>query len=692
MSELQDRLTSALGDRYEFERELGAGGMATVYLACDVRNQRHVAIKVFRPDLAHVLGGERFLCEIEMVAQIEHPHLLTLIDSGEADGILYYVMPYVRGESLRDRLTREGKLPVGDAVRMLRDVADGLAEAHRHGLVHRDIKPENVMISGNHAVVMDFGVAKAVSTATGRHQMTTVGVALGTPSYMSPEQATADPNIDHRSDIYALGAMGYELLAGRPPFVRTTSQEILAAHLTAVPDAVTEHRPETPPALDAILSKCLEKLPDDRWQQMDDVLRQLEVITTPSGGVPSMKMPAASPAGQPSRLLRPRNVAIAAVILVAAGGLFVQQRQAAATRVLVAEIQGFVESDDLDSVYEAIEGSGRNLSDGSFASIADVIGGSVSVETDPVGAAVQIARGNSGLDSLTAPVDKGRSPLSDLTLVAGEYRLTIEADGFLPAAFALHVEAGTDLQIHRTLVAAEWDAEGMVVVAGGVVPGPLAGQFEGSEVPAFLVDRHEVTNQRFMAFVSAGAYRDPSLWPDSMLIDGVWTAREIALAQLVDQTGLPGPRAWSGGTFAEGREDHPVAGITWYEASAFAAWEGKSLPTLEQWWRAALGDEGTRFPWGDDLRSIDDRSNFGGLGTSPVGQFTFGASPYGVHDMAGNVREWLVGEPAERLFMVVGGSWQTPTYMFDSPNIESSRPFFESEEVGFRLVKPLPTP
>jgi len=284
MPHLHDRLAAALRDRYRIEREVGAGGMATVFLAQDLKHDRQVALKVLRPELGAVLGGERFLREIQIAARIQHPHVLALLDSGEADGLLYYVMPFVRGESLRDRLGREGKLPIADVIRMLRDVADGLAEAHRQGLVHRDVKPDNVLISGNHAVVTDFGVAKAATTASGPQALTTAGVALGTPAYMSPEQVTAETTIDHRTDIYALGVMGYELLAGRPPFLGATAQEVLVAHLASDPEPVTGPRPDTPPALAQLIMTCLAKQPADRWQSTDEVLQRLEAMTTPSGG------------------------------------------------------------------------------------------------------------------------------------------------------------------------------------------------------------------------------------------------------------------------------------------------------------------------------------------------------------------------------------------------------------------------
>ena len=259
--------------------------MATVYLAEDLKHDRKVAVKVLRPVLAAVLGGDRFNREIHIAAQLQHPHILPLLDSGDADGFLYYVMPYVQGESLRERLAKHGELPVHDAVRLLTEVVDALAHAHGHGVVHRDIKPDNVLLSGRHALVSDFGVAKAVSEASGRQKLTTTGVALGTPAYMAPEQAAADPHQDHRVDIYAIGCLGYELLCGRPPFTGMTPQEVLAAHVTQSPEPVERHRRAVPPSLSAVVMRCLAKRPADRWQTADELLTELEALATPSGGV-----------------------------------------------------------------------------------------------------------------------------------------------------------------------------------------------------------------------------------------------------------------------------------------------------------------------------------------------------------------------------------------------------------------------
>jgi len=285
MTDALSRLTAALSDRYAIERELGRGGMATVYLAEDLKLHRKVALKVLRPELASALGPDRFLQEIDIAAKLNHPHILGLFDCGEAYGFLYYVMPYVEGQSLRDKLAKEVELPITEAVRILRDVVEALSHAHKHNVVHRDIKPDNVMLSEDHALVTDFGVAKAVSDATGAIGLTTEGVALGTPAYMAPEQAAADPHIDHRADIYAVGVIAYELLTGRTPFVGNTQQELLAAHVTQTPEPVTKYRESVSPVLAELVMKCLEKKAADRWQTAEELLPQLEALATPSAGV-----------------------------------------------------------------------------------------------------------------------------------------------------------------------------------------------------------------------------------------------------------------------------------------------------------------------------------------------------------------------------------------------------------------------
>jgi serine/threonine-protein kinase len=319
-------LAAALSERYRIQRELAAGGMATVYLAEDLKHHRQVAIKVLEPEVASTVGPERFLREIEIAAQLHHPHILPLYDSGEAGGFLYYVMPYVEGESLGRRLSREGELPVAEAVRILRDVADALAKAHAQGLVHRDIKPDNVLLADRHALVADFGVARAVSQAAAGTVLTRAGVALGTPAYMAPEQAAADPNVDHRADIYAFGCLAYEMLAGVPPFTGSTAQQVLAAHLTATPVPVTQHRAAVPDSLARLVMRCLEKKPADRWQSAEEIVAQLEAVLTPGGSTaPAPAQSAAAPRRDGSR----RGPTVAAVLVAVIGlGWFAASRLA----------------------------------------------------------------------------------------------------------------------------------------------------------------------------------------------------------------------------------------------------------------------------------------------------------------------------------------------------------------------------
>jgi serine/threonine-protein kinase len=265
LTDAVQRLSAALADRYSIERELGAGGMATVYLAHDVRHARKVALKVLRPELSAILGAERFLHEIKTTANLQHPHILSLFDSGEADGLVYYVMPYVEGESLRDRLTREKQLPVEDAVRIAREVADALQYAHEHGVVHRDIKPENILLHGGHAMVADFGIALAASKSEGSTRMTETGMSLGTPYYMSPEQSMGEREITPKADIYALGCVLYEMLTAEPPFVGATAQAIIARVMTEEPRSLTLQRRTIPPHVEAAVMTALAKLPADRF-------------------------------------------------------------------------------------------------------------------------------------------------------------------------------------------------------------------------------------------------------------------------------------------------------------------------------------------------------------------------------------------------------------------------------------------
>ena len=289
---LADRLTKALAGRYSIEREIARGGMATVYLARDLRHGRMVAIKVLRDELAAAVGATRFLAEIRVTASLQHPHILPLFDSGATGGMLWYAMPYVEGETLRSRLDRSGRLSVPEAVRLAREVADALDYAHAHGIVHRDIKPENVLLQGGHALVADFGIALALEQA-GAERITRTGFALGTPQYMAPEQAAGERALDARVDVYALGAVLHEMLAGEPPFAAPTRQAVVRRMMHELPPTLALRRPEVPPFLDAAVRRALAKRPDERYPSAGAFARALSTsLALPLYGVDPEPTPA----------------------------------------------------------------------------------------------------------------------------------------------------------------------------------------------------------------------------------------------------------------------------------------------------------------------------------------------------------------------------------------------------------------
>ncbi|HUO51494.1 MAG TPA: serine/threonine-protein kinase, partial [Gemmatimonadaceae bacterium] len=313
-SDAQTQLLAALAERYRIERELGAGGMATVYLAHDLKHDREVALKVLRPELGAVLGAERFLAEIRITARLDHPHILTLIDSGAAGGLLYYVLPFVRGESLREKLNREKQLSIEEALTITKQIASALDYAHRQGVVHRDIKPENILLHEGEAMLADFGIALGVSEAGG-NRLTETELSLGTPQYMSPEQATGDRQVDARSDVYSLAAVLYEMLAGEPPVTGPTAQAMIAKLMTERPTRVRVVRPSVPAEVDAAVAKALDKTPADRYATAGDFMRALDVR---------------APAEAPKRRAPAIAVAVTALAIAGAIGALVATKKSSA--------------------------------------------------------------------------------------------------------------------------------------------------------------------------------------------------------------------------------------------------------------------------------------------------------------------------------------------------------------------------
>jgi len=329
VADLKEQLTTALAGRYSIQRELGRSRTSMVFLARDAKHDRSVAVKVLYPDLTDAVEAEAFLHEIQTTAHLNHPHILTLLDSGQANGLVYFVTPYIEGESLRDRLMWEKQLPAEDAVQICREVADALAHAHAHGMVHRDIKPENILLSDGHATVADFGLARAMTA--GIDEFATLGepgMAVGTPAYMSPEQATGSADVDGRSDIYSLGCVLYEMLAGQPPFVGPSAQHLLEQHIRDEPTPIIDYRPTLAPEIARVLDRCLAKAPVDRLAKASDLVAALPFpsdIRRAAAAMPTASMehePIPVPMSPRQAPSRGRGLAIAALcaVLVAAVG------------------------------------------------------------------------------------------------------------------------------------------------------------------------------------------------------------------------------------------------------------------------------------------------------------------------------------------------------------------------------------
>jgi formylglycine-generating enzyme required for sulfatase activity len=638
--------------------------MATVYAAHDERHDRSVALKVLHPELSALLGAERFLQEIRITAKLHHPHILPLYDSGDADGFLYYVMPLVEGESLRDLLHAEQRPSLVDSLRLAREAAMALDYAHRQGIVHRDIKPENILIDDGHAMVADFGIARAVSTAGGEH-LTQTGLAVGTPAYMSPEQSTGS-DVDGRSDIFSLACVLYEMITARAPFDGATPQEVIARRLTEDAEPPSSYRTDTPHDLDTLMIRALATHAEERFATAGEMAEALERLLA-VGTAPLL----------PARRRRWPIVATAAAVVLA-GVVVVQQREAV-RRGEIATLDSLgtlLAASDFDAMASYVAAHDVALDAGFLDGLRDSTAGRVTVDVGAAGTALQIDRVPRRGPVVAGP--EGVTPF-DGWLVAGEWIVRVGSAEAPMLVLPLTVRAGVPVAL--TPILPPDDADGMVVVSAGADPR------DGATLEAFLIDRTEVTNAAYLEFVTAGGYGDLDLWPETMAIDGVRVPRRQALRSFVDRSGLPGPSEWRGGTFPEGTALYPVSGVSWYEAAAYAEWAGKRLPSAAEWFRAAVGDSMRAYPWGDDVMSVDRRANIGAEGTlTAVGSYPSGASPFGALDMAGGVREWTATAEGDG-HVTVGGSWPEPMYAFSMlrTRADGSR----RTNVGFRLVRPL---
>jgi eukaryotic-like serine/threonine-protein kinase len=668
-----DRFKHALGERYRIERLIGSGGMADVYLAEDRKHHRKVAIKLFKPDLSTRLGPDRFLREIDIAAKLTHPNILPLHDSGSADGLLFFVMPYIEGESLRRRLSRDGPMPVSDVIRIVREIVDGLTYAHSQGVVHRDIKPDNVLMAGRHALVADFGVAKAVSDVTVDQEVTSFGAVIGTPSYMAPEQAAA-AGIDHRADIYAVGALAYELLTGRSPFQWNVSRQTTVE--PAAVESLAVHRPDVPAALDALVMRCLAKSRDERWQTGAELLAALEAMSDTATPTPLPQPGIANKTARRAYVLVGISAALVIVAAAWMSGVFAPRKGEAWLRgSAIPTIRQLTDDGDFIAAHMlAMEANTVHPDDAALTAEWDRFTARVGIASDPPGAQVYVRQNDAAQE--WHPL--GETPLENIRFPrGGAYRVRFEKAGY--RTYEGMVTAGWLIPgFTFPLNASGSIADDLVRVPGGTISVESPG---GERLPAlqlndFLIDRYEVTNRRFKAFVDAGGYTRREFWREPFVKQGRVQSWEDAMRTFVDQTGRPGPAQWELSAYPKGQDEEPVRGVSWYEAAAYAAFEGRDLPTIYHWNRAAGIAAAS---W------IVAASNFSDTGPVRVGTAA-GISRFGVADMAGNVREWCINQSLQGTEgrFILGGGWNDAAYMFT--DLYAQSPWDRSPSNGLRLV------
>jgi formylglycine-generating enzyme required for sulfatase activity/dienelactone hydrolase/predicted Ser/Thr protein kinase len=657
---------------YKIENLIGQGGMGVVYRAIDTRLGRAVAVKVIGADAAGDRDRrDRFLKEARAASALNHPNIVTIHEVDHANGIDFLVMELVSGRPLHEVIP-PGGLPVERTLDIAEQIAGALATAHAAGIVHRDVKPANIVISdAGQAKMLDFGVAKplapsgdaAAATMT-LAPATELGIVVGTVAYMSPEQAKGRP-IGDRSDIFSFGTVLYEMLAGRRPFIGDSSIDTVAGILTQTPAPIGSIRGDVPRALEALITACLEKAPGRRpnAREVGDQLRAIrERLTAQRLDVRAL-------------LQRPAVVSAAAAVAVVAIALAwwwwsASARVRWARTVAIQEIRRLSNREDMDGAYRlAIQARSVLPDDPQLAQLWEDVTFETSISTDPPGADVAV-KAYTARDRAWYPL--GQSPLKPVRVPNAQLRFRISKAGYEPLEAAV---AAAGPPIAFALSPANTAPPDMLRASGG--PATVRGQTV--ILDDYWIDRFEVTNRQFKAFVDGGGYRTRSSWTEPFISGTGTLSWEEAMAALRDTTGRPGPSTWELGTYPEGQADYPVAGVSWYEAAAYAAFAGKSLPTAFHWYHAAgLGN----------FSDILVASNYSGKGPASVGQYQ-GLGPFGTYDMAGNVKEWCSTASGARRF-IPGGAWNEPSYMFT--DLDAQAPFDRQPTYGFRCVKYIKAP
>ena len=669
---------SIFAGRYQVIEELGRGGMGRVYRVVDKKLGEEVALKLIKPEVASDEKTiQRFRNELRTARNIGHPNVTRMYDLGEDEGIHYITMEYVQGEDLKSFIRRSGRLTVDKAVTIAGQVSEGLAEAHRQGVVHRDLKPQNIMIDrdGN-ARIMDFGIARSVkSEAT-----TGGGVMIGTPEYMSPEQVEGKA-VDLRSDLYSLGIILFEMLTGRVPFAGDSVFSVAMKQKSEPAPDPQQQNPRIPASLSRLILKCLEKGAAERYQSTEDLVSELKKIESDIAAAEKTVSPRKP---QPSKDItvsvrfKKYGIAAAALVVLVLGffGVRLFNKQSKVRWARQKALPTIMELIQKEKYIEAFEEAKRAEKiipqDSTLAKLWPEMSREVTIETDPAGADVFLK------DYKAADGDwdfLGKSPLQKVRIPLGFFRWRIEKQGFRNVETAASVSGGSwqlVLDQEASLPA------GMVRVRGGNVQLGMAVMRTLPAVPVedFLMDKYEVTNRQFKEFVDRGGYQERAYWKFPFEIDGKTLSWEDARALFRDATGRPGPATWELGTYPEGQAEFPVSGISWYEAAAYAESAAKSLPTIYHWVQAANLSA---------AHYLIPLSNLGGKGPAAAGSFR-GLSPSGAYDMAGNVREWCSNE-SRGLRYLMGGAWDSPSYSFSDPFALS--PSDRSASNGFRCMKNL---
>jgi dienelactone hydrolase/predicted Ser/Thr protein kinase len=657
---------SRLG-RYTIEGPLGAGGMGAVYRARDEKLERTVAIKLLAPGmLANEDARRRFRQEALALAKVSHAHIAAVYDADEQDGADFIVMEYVPGVSLAEKL-RAGPMPVKDATQLLLHIAQALEEAHERGVVHRDLKPGNVMLTPKGGVkVLDFGLAKLLQAqaADSTYSPETRGI-VGTPLFMSPEQVQGK-EVDARTDLWSLGVIYYALLTGANPFQAANGLAVMRVIVEQEPKPLRQLRPDAPAAAEQIVSRALAKDREQRYPSAAAMAHDAsELLASLDPKTAAAKGPG-----------RAAFVAIAAalVVAIAAGGWIyhhASQRRWAREVALPRINTLFGENKPL-AAFDLLEKARKALpNDPQLEELAKKVV-TVAINSQPPGATVAIQ------DYLTpdAPWQTlGVTPLKNMRVPDGYYRWKVSKAGTGAMVTAPETGSAMDFDLQKNLAA----PAGMVYVPAQTWQDFVA--FVGWDgpfvLPAFDADRLEVTNRDYQKFVDSGGYQNAKYWPRQFTGGGRDIPWSQGIALFRDTTDRPGPSTWVGGHFPEGKGDFPVSGVSWFEASAYAAFAGKSLPVVSQWFVLAPSDV---------TGYIVPVSNIASNALAAVGTYK-GLGPYGTLDTAGNVREWTANATENDLRFILGGSWKSPGYLYSNP--EAASPFDRSDTNGFRCVRNL---